>query len=77
MAYFDRLEGWRTEFDKKCKRCGSQKNLEFHHINGKRLNSNIILVKERQNLVLLCHDCHSILTGSPKINLNLYQMEVW
>lgn len=49
--------------EKKCAECGSEENIEVHHVDGNRTNNSI------ENLAPLCHSCHvKIHTDDPDMD---------
>jgi 5-methylcytosine-specific restriction endonuclease McrA len=53
------------EKDERCVECGVTEDIEVHHIDTNRWNN------ELDNLVPLCHDCHS------KVHSSHPEMEHW
>ena len=51
---------------KKCCNCGSEKDIQYHHIIPLSLGGNNIL----SNIVPLCYSCHSLLHFGEKKNIN-------
>jgi len=45
----------------RCERCGSPRNLEFHHIKPLSLGGKSVL----DNCVVICHHCHNIAPRDP------------
>jgi len=48
--------GW-SYFEKKCSNCGSNKNVEIHHLNSNRYDNRI------ENLKPVCRKCHQEIDG--------------
>lgn len=51
-----RKKAWEY-FEKKCSECGSENNLEIHHINSNRYDNRL------ENLKPVCRKCHQKLDG--------------
>jgi hypothetical protein len=55
----------------KCKHCGTDANLEIHHIDGTGYKSVIDYKKSNnnlENLLTLCHKCHLKVTNDTRFN---------
>lgn len=55
--------GW-AHFEKKCSICGSENNVEIHHINENRYDNRI------ENLKPVCRKCHQEIDGRSKRDKN-------